>query len=348
MNDLAANSFEPNLVSTIIPVFNRPLLLRKAVESVLAQTHPSLEVIIADDGSTDDTPKVCEELAGLHPGVIQFVRKENSGPGPSREAGRQLARGEFIQYLDSDDLLWPKKFEHQIAALRNRPECGIAYGYTRRVHAGKPPVDKPGKWTGKDLDELFPGLLVDRWWYTHTPLYRRTVCDAIGSWSDLRWSQDWEYDARAGAMNVKLINCHQFVSDHCEHAGDRQTGLADWTQPNRLQNRVQLLKALLDNAAKAGVPESSSERQHFARWAFSIARQCAARGLKSETLTCLSLAETAAGVNGSGKSGVNTFRRLCSLLGMRGAGHLANWVKSFRQSNSQDTLVMASVERHSE
>src|SRR5437667_5508564 len=98
------SDMDEGLVSTIIPVYNRTTLLREAVGSVLAQTYRPVEAILVDDGSTDDTPQTCRELAQKYPGEVRVVRGENRGPGLAREQGRQLARGEFIQYLDSDDL----------------------------------------------------------------------------------------------------------------------------------------------------------------------------------------------------------------------------------------------------
>ena len=126
----------PQLVSTIIPVYNRPQMLREAVQSVLNQTYRPIEVIIADDASTDETPLVGRELAQQHPGVVRFAgspENSGSGPGPMRELGRQQARGEFLQYLDSDDRLLPDKFTDQVRTLREHPECDIAYGLTRLV-----------------------------------------------------------------------------------------------------------------------------------------------------------------------------------------------------------------------
>ena len=124
------------LVSTIIPVHNRAALLREAVASVLAQTYRPIEIIIVDDGSTDDTPGVADSLAAGSPDAIAVVHQGNTGPGLAREAGRQKARGEFIQYLDSDDVLLPRKFEFQILGLRSSPECGIAYGKTHFCEHG--------------------------------------------------------------------------------------------------------------------------------------------------------------------------------------------------------------------
>src|SRR5262245_3265283 len=102
--------FVEGLVSTIIPVHNRPALLREAVASVIAQTYRPVEIIIVNDGSTDATGREAEALAKTH-SEVRAIHRENGGPGAAREKGRLAARGEFIQYLDSDDLLLPTKFK---------------------------------------------------------------------------------------------------------------------------------------------------------------------------------------------------------------------------------------------
>ncbi len=328
----------PNLVSTIIPVHNRPEMLRAAVASVLAQTYRPIEIVIVDDGSTDSTPLVGLNLVEAHPQVVRFTRQENNGPGPARERGRSVASGQFIQYLDSDDRLLPNKFTDQVAALAARPDCGIAYGLTRLVDPAGKVLAAPFKWTAREIPELFPGLLVDRWWCTHTPLYRRDVTDRIGPWCDMRWSQDWEYDARAAAMNVQLISCGTYVSEHVHHAGQRQTSGAAWTtDPVRLRNRVALLTALWQNAQQAGVAEDVPERQHFARWSFSIARQCAAQGMKHETDACLAFAEAAAG-SGPGRKGIGPFRAVASAVGVRTAGRLFRTAERLKQGGGAATM----------
>jgi len=265
----------PNLVTTIIPVYNRAAMLRQAVDSVLAQTHRPIEIVISDDGSTDDTPAAMAALVAAYPDVVRCVRNPNRGPGPAREAGRLLARGEFIQYLDSDDRLLPRKFEAQVAALRARPECGIAYGRTRLIDMDGQVLASPFKWTGDVHATLFPGLLIDRWWCTHTPLYRRELADVIGPWCDLRYSQDWEYDMRAGALGVKLAHCDVDVSEHRHHVGARQTGSGKWLAP---PDRVRFFEALFTNARSANVALDAPEMRHFSRWVFSHARTCGQMG----------------------------------------------------------------------
>lgn len=91
------------LFSVIIPTFNRAALLREALDSVFAQTFTDFELIVVDDGSTDDTPAV---IAGYGE-CIRFFRQENGGPGAARNLGIQNASGEYVAFLDSDDVWFP-------------------------------------------------------------------------------------------------------------------------------------------------------------------------------------------------------------------------------------------------
>lgn len=327
-----------SLVSTIIPVYNRPRMLSEAVESVLKQTYRPIEIIIVDDGSIDDTPVVGEGLAREYPAEILFVRKENSGPGPTREVGRTFARGEFIQYLDSDDLLRPRKFELQIQALREQPECGAAYGYICVHPLNSPPQRKPFKGSGEARETLFPWLLADRWWNTDCPLFRRSVCDAVGPWTDLRWSQDWEYDGRVAALNTKLAHVKDFVCDERHHAEIRQTSHADWGTPERLRSRIRFLSLMLRHAEQGGVLAHVPQRQHFTRWVFATARKCATAGLVVEAEQCMNLAERSAGDCTEVRRGFGAFRSMCRWLGTRNTGHLLALGERFKRRPGRLTL----------
>jgi glycosyltransferase involved in cell wall biosynthesis len=279
-----------NLVSTIIPVRNRPVMLREAVESVLAQTYRPIEVIICDDQSTDNTFEVACRLASDQPQEVRVVRNSGHGPGPARETGRQLARGEFIQYLDSDDLLLPRKFEVSVIALGKHRECGAAYGPTRYVNMEGRVLGERSKWSGRGYSSLFPWLLVDRWWSTPTPLFRRTVCDAAGPWSDLPYSQDWEYDARMGGMGIKLAFCGETLSVVRVHANQRQTGHGHWLAP---PDRVRFFSLLFKYATQAGVSVDCKEMRHFSRWVFMNARVCGALGDAKSAGSCFEIAARA-------------------------------------------------------
>ena len=155
-------SIQSDLVSTIIPVFNRPDLIRRAVASVLSQTYRPIEILLVDDGSTDNTPDVLFELRESFPNVIRVIRQENGGAGLARENGRIASRGGFIQYLDSDDYLLPNKFTDQIAALQLHPECAIAYGTSSHVHVDGRVLEFPSRYTAHKIKTLFPLLLAQR------------------------------------------------------------------------------------------------------------------------------------------------------------------------------------------
>jgi glycosyltransferase involved in cell wall biosynthesis len=279
-----------NLVSIIIPVRNRPVMLREAVESVLAQTYRPIEVIICDDNSTDETFDIACRLAEEYPEDIRVVKNPMRGPGPARETGRQLARGEFIQYLDSDDLLLPRKFEVLVAVLREHTDCGAAYGPTRYMTVDGQVLSERSKWSGRGYEFLFPWFLVDRWWSTGTPLFRRSVCDAAGPWSDLPYSQDWEYDARIGSMKVKLAFCEETLSAVRVHPNARQTGKGLWLVP---RDRVRFFSLLFKYATQAGVSVDCKEMRHFFRWVFMNARECGAHGDAKSARSCFEIAARA-------------------------------------------------------
>ncbi len=112
------------LVSAIIPTYNRWPLVCESIDSALAQDYPNLEVIVVDDGSTDAT---AEELPRRYGDRVRYIRQENRGPSAARNAGIEAARGEFIAFLDSDDLWHPEKTSRQIAAIAGHEEYGFVY-----------------------------------------------------------------------------------------------------------------------------------------------------------------------------------------------------------------------------
>lgn len=259
----------PDLVSTIIPVYNRPEMVRVAVDSVLAQTYRPIEIILVNDGSKDHTGEVLDALAAAHPEVIRVIHKENDGPGMAREAGRQIACGEFIQYLDSDDWLLPNKFADQVAALRAHPQCGIAYGTSMYVNNDGSVIDPVSRWTGRTFSDVFPSFLVRRWWHTHTPLFRRAISDAAGAWPRQR-PEDWDLEARMGALRPGLVHCGTTISCQRDHpAPDR---VSRGHMDAYLRDEAWFLPRLYACAVQAGVTADAPEMREFSRWAFMRAR----------------------------------------------------------------------------
>jgi GT2 family glycosyltransferase len=114
------------LVSVLIPTYNRAYCLPRAVDSALAQTYPHVEVLIVDDGSKDSTPELVRERYGSEPRV-RYVRQANGGVSAARNHGLRIARGEFVAFLDSDDVWKPWKLHIQLACLRRLPAAGMIW-----------------------------------------------------------------------------------------------------------------------------------------------------------------------------------------------------------------------------
>lgn len=322
----------PDLVSTIIPVYNRPARLREAVASVLAQDWRPIEILIVDDGSTDEgaTLAAAQALAAEHPHIVRVFSQPNAGPGAARERGRQHAQGEFIQYLDSDDLLLPGKFSAQIEGLRENAQAGISYGLTlqRNLATGQ---ERPTHGTDIRREALLPSLWVERIWLTSTPLYRRSVTDAIGPWKPRRILEDWDYDLRAGLLGVRLHYVRQSVAVARVHGVDH-AGLAWQHDARALADRVQ---AYLDAAAlarEAKVPHETPELLRLGRTLFWMAREAGALGLPRQAEVLFHEARHILGDNPVQSGGLTAYRVAAALLGWRGAGRLSRFIDRLRNA----------------
>jgi glycosyltransferase involved in cell wall biosynthesis len=114
---------KPELVSTIIPTYNRAVECKRAVESVLSQTHENVEVIVVDDGSEDNTREIVCYLDAR----VKYVWQPNAGVSAARNTGLKEAKGDYVAFLDSDDIWLPWKLEAQLSVLRRFPDSGMVW-----------------------------------------------------------------------------------------------------------------------------------------------------------------------------------------------------------------------------
>jgi glycosyltransferase involved in cell wall biosynthesis len=187
------------MVSVIIPTYNRRHTILRAIESVLAQSFTDFEILVVDDGSTDDT---LETMAALTDDRIRVIRHaSNRGAAAARNTGMRTARGEFIAWLDSDDEWLPDKIETQIMALKcaqtDQKICFSAYEIEeqerfRIYHPAIP--DRKQLFLGCDLS---PGS---------TLVFNRSVLDTVGLLDErLRRYEDWDWLLRA-CKHFRLIS----------------------------------------------------------------------------------------------------------------------------------------------
>lgn len=119
------------LITLATPTYNRAAFLGKTINSGLAQRYPNFEYVIVDDGSTDDTESVVLEFNDPR---IRYFRKEHSGAPLTRNRCVQEARGDFLLWLDSDDVLYPRVITHYAELLNCFPDVDILYGEIGRAH----------------------------------------------------------------------------------------------------------------------------------------------------------------------------------------------------------------------
>ena len=115
------NSLASPLVSVVIPTYNSAEFLIQALESVFNQTYTNYEVIVVDDGSTDNTRQVIEPYRSR----LNYIYQANQGVAVARNKGIEVARGEWIAFLDADDLFLPQKLQQQVAVFAAQPEIGM-------------------------------------------------------------------------------------------------------------------------------------------------------------------------------------------------------------------------------
>jgi len=126
-------------VSVVIPVYNNTIYLIEAIESVLKQSYKNYEIIVIDDGSTDDIKSALGKyLADFH--NIRYFKQENRGPGPARNKGIRLAVGKWVAFLDSDDIWCPLKLEKQVEYIQKHPDALVSGGIQGLNCMGSVPV----------------------------------------------------------------------------------------------------------------------------------------------------------------------------------------------------------------
>ncbi len=161
-------------VSIIIPTYNRANLLREAIDSVLAQTYQDFELLIVDDGSTDNT----RDLATEYGNRVTYVFQENRGVSGTRNLGIRLSTGEYIAFLDSDDLWLPDKLERQVAIMDQNPDLLLCHTEEIWIRRGVRvnPKKKHKKYSGYIFQYCLPLCVIS----PSSVMIRRTLCEKVG------------------------------------------------------------------------------------------------------------------------------------------------------------------------
>ena len=178
-------------VSVLIPCYNAAQYLEAALNSVLAQTYTDYEIIVVDDGSTDDTAQV----AARYP-QVRYIRQEHRGVSAARNTALAQAQGRLIAYLDADDLWLPDKLEKQVNYLNSHPDCQVVYTQVQNFFDGDPDTmsQRQRQLLNANTDQNVASACIRRELYDVHGMYRE----------DLSYGEDTHWVLRVCAAGVDM------------------------------------------------------------------------------------------------------------------------------------------------
>jgi GT2 family glycosyltransferase len=226
----------PSTVSVIIPAYNAGQRIARAIASALAQTEPVLEIIVVDDGSTDDTVTVA---SGFGP-PVQVIRKPNGGPAGARNLAARLAQGDWLAMLDADDWWFPRKNEIQLAHMADED---IGLSHCRLDHRAERPPD----------ELTFDDLWERNWISNSSVLLRREIFEALGGFAEERQLvEDYNLWLRVSAAGTRIVTCPHILLHYTQGIG--LSANPGWLMRASLANVDDLERRL-------GLPAKMAERK---------------------------------------------------------------------------------------
>jgi glycosyltransferase involved in cell wall biosynthesis len=225
------------LISSIVPVYNGERYLTEALDSVLAQTYRPLEVIVADDGSTDGTATVVSSYGSQ----IRYVRQDNAGPAAARNLGLNTARGDYVAFLDADDLWHPEKMERQMACFHDRPELDICVAHVQNFWIPEL-KDEAERFQDHRIAKPAPGYV------TGTLLARKALFDSVGRFNtDLKHGDAQEWFIRAAEQGAVMELVPDVLLYRRLHRNNISRAVND-----SFDDHLHIIKASLDRRRRIG------------------------------------------------------------------------------------------------
>ncbi|UCE40736.1 MAG: glycosyltransferase [Candidatus Aminicenantes bacterium] len=208
------------MVSIVITTFNRENLVSDAVESALAQTYKDIEVVVVDDGSTDNTRQVLDKY--IKDEKIVYHYQENKGCSGAKATGVRISKGDYVALLDSDDIWYPDKLERQIPLFEKNKDVGVVYSFCTRQRFNRPDKVLGTVCTGY----LFPRLILGNCIPNTTAVFRKELVDKIGNFDEnLSRSEDWDFWLRCSEhvqfdLVPEILAEMRVFGDNLSHKGE--------------------------------------------------------------------------------------------------------------------------------
>jgi glycosyltransferase involved in cell wall biosynthesis len=232
------------LISCIVPVFNGERFVAEALESIIDQTYRQWEIIVVDDGSTDATPIILTDYEGK----IRYFHQSRLGPGAARNLGVKSAEGEFLAFLDADDLWHPEKLARQIARFETKPELDLCLTHVQNFWAPELKHEAE-RYRNHRIAKPLPG------YSPVTMLARRGVFERIGLFStSLQHIHDTEWFVRVREQGAVIEMLPDVLVYRRLHRANRSRLLASSSREEYLQ----LVRAHLDRSRCKGQEDDST------------------------------------------------------------------------------------------
>jgi len=226
-NQRISEDCELGLVSVIIPTYNRAKFLVEAMDSVLAQTYRPIELIVVDDGSTDDTKKFVDKWSKKYADdarfELRYFYQENYGSQIARNHGLRVARGKYIRFLDSDDRLLPNATQPQVDMLE-KTGANVCYGDWLETCADElRGEERVGAFsTGPSMPDPVEALLGDKWCPSFCYLVRKTIATGVGGWDEeYKALQDRDFILRIAYTGCSFVHVPCTVGCYYQHSNTR-------------------------------------------------------------------------------------------------------------------------------
>lgn len=222
-----------DLVTIVMAAYNAESTIRETMQSLLAQTYPSKEIVVTNDGSRDATGKILDGIAARHPDVVTVIHQDNQGQAIARNAAIARARGTYIAFMDADDIWAEDKIATQVQFLIDRPNIGLVYTEGMTItNEGKKiaPFDYSREFTGKCFDKLFLNNNI----IGSSVMVRKSVLDDVGAFTPhLRACENWELWTRI-SRKYEIDFIDKELAYYRQH-GNNMSRNIDWMIENRLK-----------------------------------------------------------------------------------------------------------------